>query len=114
LELDLAGFFPMVSRDSWQAYPDGIAGDKLICPMTTFVIRSAGKLALVDTGLGPRIGRFAGESGRLLSGLSAAGVAPEQVDAVIMTHLHPDHVGWNCTEVDGEFRPTFPNASYII
>lgn len=42
------------------------------------------------------------------------GVAPESVDLVFCTHLHIDHVGWNTTDVDGAWRPTFPNARYLV
>jgi glyoxylase-like metal-dependent hydrolase (beta-lactamase superfamily II) len=49
----------------------------------------------------------------LMDSLAAREVRPDQVDAVLMTHMHPDHVGWNCTEVNGELRPTFPNARYV-
>jgi glyoxylase-like metal-dependent hydrolase (beta-lactamase superfamily II) len=43
-----------------------------------------------------------------------AGWPPESVDAVICTHLHVDHVGWNTRLVDGAWVPTFPNAEYLI
>jgi glyoxylase-like metal-dependent hydrolase (beta-lactamase superfamily II) len=49
-----------------------------------------------------------------LDRLRAAGVAPEQVDFVILTHLHIDHVGWNTRLEDGRWVPTFPNAKYIM
>jgi glyoxylase-like metal-dependent hydrolase (beta-lactamase superfamily II) len=49
-----------------------------------------------------------------LERLAAVGVAPEQVDHVLLTHLHTDHVGWNTRLVDGRWQPTFPNARYIL
>ena len=42
--------------------------------------------------------------------LAAAGVVPDDVDYVLCTHLHADHVGWNTRLEDGRFVPTFPNA----
>ena len=48
-----------------------------------------------------------------LDNLRAAGVAPEQVDYVMCTHMHVDHVGWNTQLVDGRWVPTFPNARYL-
>jgi glyoxylase-like metal-dependent hydrolase (beta-lactamase superfamily II) len=48
-----------------------------------------------------------------LDRLDAAGVTPEQVDYVMCTHLHADHVGWNTVLRDGRWLPTFPNAKYI-
>ncbi|MCU1501032.1 MAG: fold metallo-hydrolase [Ilumatobacteraceae bacterium] len=49
-----------------------------------------------------------------LSDLSAAGYPAESIDAVVCTHLHVDHVGWNTSRVDGRWVPTFPNARYVF
>ena len=61
-------------------------------------------------------GRIASiSSTRLISQrLRAAGVAPEDVDLVLCTHLHADHVGWNTMLRDGRWVPTFPNAKYLF
>ena len=53
-------------------------------------------------------------TGTYLDDLAAAGVTPEQVDFVVCTHLHVDHVGWNTRLVGGRWVPTFPNARYIV
>jgi glyoxylase-like metal-dependent hydrolase (beta-lactamase superfamily II) len=78
----------------------------------SFLVRSSGKTVLVDTGAGAK-GTMPG-GGRLLENLRAFGVAPGDVDVVANTHLHVDHVGWNCTERRGTYVPTFPNAQYWI
>jgi glyoxylase-like metal-dependent hydrolase (beta-lactamase superfamily II) len=49
-----------------------------------------------------------------LANLRAAGVAPDQVDFVMCTHMHADHIGWNTRLVDGRWVPTFPNARYVF
>jgi glyoxylase-like metal-dependent hydrolase (beta-lactamase superfamily II) len=49
-----------------------------------------------------------------LDRLKAADVTPEQVDFVILTHLHIDHVGWNTRLINGKWVPTFRNAQYIM
>ena len=49
-----------------------------------------------------------------LERLVASGVQPDEVDAVVCTHIHLDHVGWNTSLVDGEWVPTFPNATYYV
>src|SRR5471030_144933 len=49
-----------------------------------------------------------------LAKLAAAGVSPQEVDYVLLTHLHVDHVGWNTRLVDGQWVPTFPKATYLM
>jgi glyoxylase-like metal-dependent hydrolase (beta-lactamase superfamily II) len=78
-----------------------------------------GRTILIDTGVGN--GKTRHESplwnrrtGTWLDDLAAIGVKPEQVDTVVCTHLHVDHVGWN-TRLEGErWVPTFPHARYVM
>jgi len=49
-----------------------------------------------------------------LARLAAAGVRPGEVDTVLLTHLHADHVGWNTRLLDGRWVPTFPNARHVF
>jgi glyoxylase-like metal-dependent hydrolase (beta-lactamase superfamily II) len=49
-----------------------------------------------------------------LERLAAAGARPDEIDFVMCTHLHHDHVGWNTQLKDGRWVPTFPNARYVI
>ena len=49
-----------------------------------------------------------------LAKLAAIGLRPEDIDMVLCTHLHADHVGWNTRLIDGRWVPTFPNARYIF
>ena len=49
-----------------------------------------------------------------LERLTAAGARPEQIDIVMCTHLHVDHVGWNTRLENGRWVPTFPNARYVF
>jgi glyoxylase-like metal-dependent hydrolase (beta-lactamase superfamily II) len=80
-----------------------------------FAILGAGRVILVDTCLGgPKPGRPQPRPGlrsRWMSTLERAGIRPEDVDTVVNTHLHHDHVGWNTTLSDGGLRPTFPRRS---
>lgn len=61
----------------------------------------------------PYFPRFHQRDHDWLERLAAAGVTPDQVDYVMCTHLHADHVGWNTVLRDGRWKPTFPNAKYI-
>jgi glyoxylase-like metal-dependent hydrolase (beta-lactamase superfamily II) len=95
------------------------ADDAYRCHIQTWVLRSEGRTVLVDTGVGndrerPQIPQFAGLSTDYLGRLREAGVAPEDVDVVVNTHIHYDHVGWNTRLHDGRWVPTFPNATYLI
>lgn len=87
-------------------------------PMQTWILRSAGKIVVIDTGYGNNKDRMGlADADHLntpyLRRLQAAGVRPEQVDYVICTHLHLDHTGWNTRLRGGRWMPTFPNAKYV-
>ena len=80
-----------------------------------FVLRSPGKTVLVDTGIGA--GPFPtreNKRGELMDQLASHGLGPEDIDVVALTHLHPDHVGWNLTSEDGAIKATFPKAQYLV
>jgi len=82
--------------------------------ITTYLLRSAGKTILVDTGLGPRR-RPGFPRGNLDVNLEEAGVAPGDVDLILTTHLHIDHVGWNTVDDEnGKTRVFFPKARFIV
>jgi glyoxylase-like metal-dependent hydrolase (beta-lactamase superfamily II) len=71
--------------------------------VNAFLLRSGDRVALVDTGCGPTRATL----GHLAANLAAAGIAPEQVDTLLMTHLHPDHWGGL---LDDQGRAVFPRA----
>lgn len=82
--------------------------------ITCYLVRSAGKTILIDTGLGPRR-RPGFPPGHLDEALDGAGVSPEDINLVVHTHLHVDHVGWNTVDsAHGEPRVFFPNAEFVI
>lgn len=103
-----------LAPDHWRPESDAYHG-----AVQTWVLRSEGKVVLVDTGAGndrtrPQVPLFDHLRTDFLDRLAAAGVRPEDVDVVINTHVHYDHVGWN-TRLDGDsWVPTFPNATYLI
>jgi glyoxylase-like metal-dependent hydrolase (beta-lactamase superfamily II) len=85
----------------------------------TFVVRTPEHLVLIDTCVGndkPReeAALWNRRQGPWLDDLAARGVRPEQVDLIVCTHLHIDHVGWNTRLVEGRWVPTFPNATYLF
>jgi glyoxylase-like metal-dependent hydrolase (beta-lactamase superfamily II) len=92
----------------------------LILPIQSYVVRTRRHNILIDGCMGedktcrwhPPWHKLRGL--RFLSDLAALGLAPEDIDFVMCTHLHSDHVGWNTRLVDGRWVPTFANARYII
>jgi glyoxylase-like metal-dependent hydrolase (beta-lactamase superfamily II) len=95
------------------------ASEKFISSIHTWVIRTRHHTILIDTCVGnhknrPGCDRFHMLDTPYLDRLRAAGVAPEQVDYVMCTHLHVDHVGWNTRLENGNWVPTFPNAKYVF
>lgn len=86
----------------------------------SYVLRIGDWTAVIDTGLGNGKRRaapiaFAGELNTpYLARLAALGIAPDAVDAVLCTHLHFDHVGWNTSLTGGRWLPTFPRARYVF
>jgi len=114
LEFDLCNFFPTIHDDDWRPYASLLTDEhKIRFNLGSYLIRSDGRTVLVDTGLGPRPADAADVPwGRLLSDFQANGVRPDQVDMVVMTHLHRDHVGWNLLPQGAKLVPTFPNARY--
>ena len=97
---------------------DDVTGD-LGSRIQTWIVRTPRHTVLVDTGVGNDKSRHETDlwnkrQGGYLDDLRAAGVTPEQVDLVLCTHLHVDHVGWNTRLVDGRWVPTFPKARYVF
>lgn len=91
----------------------------LILPIQGFVLKTPSHTILVDSCVGNH--KTAGHAdwhqrndGRFMAALTAAGVTPGDIDYVLCTHLHTDHVGWNTKLEDGRWVPTFPNAKYLI
>jgi glyoxylase-like metal-dependent hydrolase (beta-lactamase superfamily II) len=85
----------------------------------TWLVRFSGYTILVDTGVGngktlPAAPQFDHLDLAYLGRLLAAGVQPEEVDFVLLTHLHLDHVGWNTRYEGRHWVKTFPNAKYIF
>lgn len=121
-----ADMFPDLPAEAWKDNEDWLAPDhwepdsgRAVLALATWVLRSAGKTVLVDTGVGagrdrPGMAPFHRRQGDLLGRLARAGVHPLDVDVVVNTHLHVDHVGWNTVDADGEWVPTFPRAQYLV
>jgi glyoxylase-like metal-dependent hydrolase (beta-lactamase superfamily II) len=81
--------------------------------ISALVVETEGKRILVDTCIGPEH-PHGNPTSTFLHDLTSAGFEPDSIDAVVCTHAHFDHVGWNTVVVDGIRRPTFKNATYLL
>jgi glyoxylase-like metal-dependent hydrolase (beta-lactamase superfamily II) len=92
--------------------------EQLVTTIQGFLIKTPSLNVLVDTCSGSLKNRnrriFHQKNWPWLETLSSHGVSTEDIDIVICTHLHVDHVGWNTKIVDGEWLSTFPKAQYLI
>jgi glyoxylase-like metal-dependent hydrolase (beta-lactamase superfamily II) len=124
--LAVRDFFPDVDQAVIDANKDWLmprfidpASEMIILNIQSYILRAPRHTILVDTCVGNHKNRPGRDSFHQLNlpymaDLAAAGVQAEEVDFVLCTHLHVDHVGWNTKLVDGRWVPTFPNAKYIF
>ena len=123
---DTFSFFPDATKEVVEANKDWLM-PRYIDPKTievilciqSYVIKTSHHTILVDTCVGNHKSRPARPSWHMqnspfIEELAGVGVHPEEVDFVLCTHLHVDHVGWNSRLLDGRWVPTFPNAKYIF
>jgi glyoxylase-like metal-dependent hydrolase (beta-lactamase superfamily II) len=110
-DVDRDRIFPTVAAEEWAGLESFLTpGGKVRLEVVSYLIRSQGMTILCDTGLRS----VADETGVLLESLQSADVKPSDVDVVVFTHLHGDHIGWNIEWQGNEPVPVFPNAKYLI
>ncbi|MEX0351105.1 MAG: MBL fold metallo-hydrolase [Paracoccaceae bacterium] len=97
-----------------------IASGRLILPIQGFLLKTPSHTILVDSCVGNDKNNQSHPDwhqrtdGRFMAALKAAGVGTDEIDYVLCTHLHVDHIGWNTRLEDGRWVPTFPNARYLM
>ena len=111
---DPSVMFPTTDAHDWEPYHDALEDCQLQLYYGHFFLRTKGQTVMVDTGIGPGPHPSRGNrTGDLLNQLKIAGVNPGDVDLVLITHMHIDHVGWNIDYTGPEPKPYFPNARYL-
>jgi glyoxylase-like metal-dependent hydrolase (beta-lactamase superfamily II) len=115
--LDGGAFFGVVPKVMWSRKMGSDEKNYVPAGLNSLLIRTGKQTVLVETGMGnklsSRMAKFYGQPAQLLNNLAAGGVAPEDIDIVINSHLHFDHCGWNTIrDANGKFVATFPRARY--
>ena len=124
---DAARAYPIDDLSPAQDYREWLAPhffdfdiQAIILSFHSYVIRTPYHTILVDACIGNHktfggmLEKWGNREGPFLDNLKRVGVTPDQVDYVMCTHLHADHVGWNTQKKDGRWVPTFPRAKYVF
>lgn len=85
--------------------------DRIPIPFTTLVVNTGSKLVALDTGTGGQLTQMAPQSGTWSANLAAAGIDPKNIDIVVISHFHPDHINGIKTK---DNQLAFPNAEILV
>jgi glyoxylase-like metal-dependent hydrolase (beta-lactamase superfamily II) len=114
--LDGGAFFGVVPKVMWEKKVKADAENYVPVGLNSVVVRTGRHTILIESGIGSklpeRLIKIFGQPAKLLDNLAAAGIAPDDIDIVINTHLHFDHCGWNTMQQGAKVVPTFPRARY--
>jgi len=115
--LDGGAFFGVIPKVMWSRKMSADEKNYITTGLNSLLIRTGKQTILIETGIGnklpDRMVKFYGQPAKLLENLSSAGIAPDDIDIVINSHLHFDHCGWNTMrDKNGKIVPTFPRAKY--
>jgi glyoxylase-like metal-dependent hydrolase (beta-lactamase superfamily II) len=120
-------FFPKLTKDvldenlSWlkPAFVDPASGQLMLC-VQSYIVRTPHHNILIDSCIGNHKERpdfpfwHQMTSDRYEKNLAATGLGVGDIDFVMCTHLHVDHIGWNTRLENGRWVPTFPKAKYVF
>jgi glyoxylase-like metal-dependent hydrolase (beta-lactamase superfamily II) len=116
--LDGGAFFGVVPKTLWSRKVSVDEQNRVPTGLNSVLVRTGDKNILIETGIGNKLpekmARIYGQPAKLLERLNAAGVAPDEIDIVINTHLHFDHCGWNTIRQGDKIAATFAKAKYYV
>lgn len=118
--MDGGTMFGVVPKAIWRKFRPSDRNNRVDLGLNCLLVRTGGKNVLVDTGLGTKHGSkartiFHMQAGRLVSSLLQLGLTPEDIDLVVLTHLHFDHAG-GCTRYNDrqKLEVVFPKATHLV
>jgi len=115
---DGGAFFGVVPKVLWEKRIRADGSNRITVGLNSLLVRDGKQTVLVETGIGPKLTEkqrsIHNHQAQLMKSFEEAGVAPDEVDIVINTHLHFDHCGWNTHYLDGKAVATFPRAKYFV
>ncbi len=121
LRIDGGNMFGVIPRLLWERESPPDDQHRIGMDTNCILVRTPDSLGLIDTGYGSKSPpkfrqRYALEDGApLVRNLAAAGIAPDEIDWIVLTHLHFDHAGGaTYRDESGQLRPTFPRARHFI
>jgi glyoxylase-like metal-dependent hydrolase (beta-lactamase superfamily II) len=108
----------IVATQPWLLPDHATAEGRMFINFQAFVVKAGSRRIMIDTCIGADRERqfpvFTRMRTTFMQDLASLGIAPNDIDTVLCTHLHFDHVGWNTHLVDGRWVPTFPKARYLF
>lgn len=119
--LDGGAMFGVVPKALWEKKAPPDEANRIAMTMRPLIVRSESQTMLIDAGLGDKESEkfyrmYAADRSQTLDhALADAGIAPDDIDIVLASHLHFDHAGgFTYRDKDGRVRPKFPKARYAI
>ena len=116
--LDGGTFFGVVPKIMWARRVKADEKNRVSTGLNSLLVRTGECNVLIETGIGNKLSErmigFYGQPAELLTNMDRGGVAPEDIDIVINTHLHFDHCGWNTVRDTERVVATFPRATYYV
>jgi glyoxylase-like metal-dependent hydrolase (beta-lactamase superfamily II) len=118
--LDGGAMFGVVPKPLWEKRAPADARNRISLGMRPLLVQSDGRRILIDAGIGDKMSDKDTEiyaidrTWNLDRSLAAHGLSAADIDVVVATHLHFDHVGGFTKVVDGVLRPAFPRATYYV
>jgi len=114
---DGGAFFGIIPKVMWEKKVKADALNRITVSCNSVLVRTGKQNILIETGIGNKLEekrkKIFETQEKLLENLSATGVAPDEIDIVINSHLHFDHCGWNTVYRNGAAVATFPRAKYF-